>query len=768
MTALRALSPAAPIRASAEPVVGPALLETFGLMDVLAILRRRILTFLGVGALVGLLVFLPFLLGPRLYTASATLALDLDRSSLLGQDRSSPVPPADDSALVDSEAGIVGSRAVMERVIALEKLDTRPEFNKALEKPGPLDVLLGPSRPPTTETERSAATSPLLEEVAKKLAVKRIGRTRLVEVSFKSRDAALAARVANAFASEYIRDSLDSRRNQAAGASDFLRGRLGTLRDDVTSAERNAERFRTSEGLMSADGVTLIERQIVELQTQLINLRSEFSEKVARADEARRSLAATRTSAALPEVLMSNTIGDLRRQEAEIVRQLAELRQNFGPKWPELRRKEQELNDLRAQIDAEADRIASTLDRDAAIARQRVAAMEITIAKLQSRLGAVNVAQVQLRDIERNADASRALYEEALAKLKEEDIRGAFVTPNARVVSEAATPRRPSEPRRMLGLIFGAIAGLVAGFAAVIGIELFDRTFWTPRAFESQMGLRHLALIPAAPTLKDDIAAASGVEPIATRNDETNGFGKRLNGPPTDAKAERARLSYSIDHPYSNFAEAVRALRANVLLSAAPAPKVVMFTSALPGEGKTFTTLNYARISAMAGARTLAIDCDLRRRGLTRALGLRPTIGLVEVADRSASLDAAILRDSATSLDILPLANTKLVREDIFEGRALREILHKVSERYDAVIVDSAPVLLVAGTRLLAEWVNAVVLVVQWRKTSKGVAAAAIEALDGAPLIGAVLSQVDISRPRLFEDGDMGAYLGSHAEYYRK
>jgi capsular exopolysaccharide synthesis family protein len=768
MTALRAISPAAPIRASTEPVTGAALLETFGLMDVLAILRRRLLTFLGVGAVAGLLVLLPFLLGPRLYTAVSTLALDLDQSSLLGRHQSSPAPPADDSALVDSEAGIVGSRAVMERVIALEKLDTRPEFNKALEKYGPLGLVFGAPELPATETEMAITQSRVLEEVGKRLKVKRFGRTRLVEVEFKSRDAALAARVANAFASEYIRDSLDSRRNQAAGASDFLRGRLGMLRDDVTSAEGNAERFRTREGLMSADGVTLIERQIVELQTQLITLRSDLDEKNARADEARRSLAATRTSAALPEVLMSNTIGDLRRQEAEIVRQLADLRQNFGPKWPELRRKEQELNDLRAQIDAEADRIASTLDRDAAIARQRVSAMAITIANLQSRLGNVNVAQVQLRDIERNADASRALYEEALAKLKEEDIRGAFMAPNARVVSEAATPRRPSEPRRILGLIFATIAGLVAGLAAVIGIELFDRTFWTPRAFESQMGLRHLALIPAAPALKVDSAAANDPEPIATTSDQTNGFGKRLNGPPTDAKAERARLNYSIDHPYSNFTEAVRALRANVLLSSAPAPKVVMFTSALPGEGKTFTTLNYARISAMTGARTLAIDCDLRRRGLTRALGLRPTIGLVEVLDRSANLDAAILRDSATNLDILPLANTKLVREDILEGRALRDLLHKVSERYDAVIVDSAPVLLVAGTRLLAEWVNAVVLVVQWRKTNKGVAAAAIEALDGAPLIGAVLSQVDISRPRLFEDGDMGAYLGAHAEYYRK
>lgn len=767
MTALRAISPAAPIRASAEPAIAPALLETFGLMDVVAILRRRLLTFLSVAALVGALVLTPFLLGPRLYTASATLALDLDQSSLLGQDRSSPVPPADDSALVDSEAGIVGSRAVKERVIALEKLDTRPEFNKTLEKPGPLSLIFGAPKPATTPAEQDAVRARLLEEVGKKLKVKRIGRTRLVEVEFKSRDAALAARVANAFAAEYIRDGLDSRRNQAAGASDFLRGRLGALREDVTSAERNAERFRTNAGLMSADGVTLIERQIVELQTQLISLRSDLAEKVARADDARRSLAATRTSAALPEVLRSDTIADLRRQEAEIVRQLADLRQNYGPKWPELRRKEQELNDLRAQIDVEVDRIASTLDRDAAIARQRVAALEIAIGGLQSRLGNVNVAQVQLRDIERNADASRVLYEEALAKLKEEDIRGAFMTPNARIVSEAAAPRRPSEPRRSLGLIFAMIAGLVAGLAAVIGIELFDRTFWTPRAFESQMGLRHLALIPAAPTLKDDIAAAGGVEPTPVANDDTNGFGKR-QGPPVDAKQERARLSYSVDHPYSNFAEAVRALRANVLLSSAPAPKILMFTSALPGEGKTFTTLNYARISAMAGARTLAIDCDLRRRGLTRALGLRPTIGLVEVIDRSASLDAAIVRDGPTSLDVLPLANSKLVREDIFEGRALRDLLHKAAERYDAVIIDSAPVLLVAGTRLLAEWVNAVVLVVQWRKTSKGVAAAAIEALDGAPLIGAVLSQVDISRPRLFEDGDMGAYLGAHAEYYRK
>jgi polysaccharide biosynthesis transport protein len=766
MTALRAFSPAAPIRASAEPAVGPALLETFGLMDVFAILRRRLITFLAVGGLIGALVLAALISGPRLYTASATLALDLDQSTLLGQDRSSPVPPADDSALVDSEAGIVGSRAVMERVIQIEKLDARPEFNKALEKPGPLSLIFGAPKTPTTQTEKAVAKSRLLEEIGKKLKIKRIGRTRLVEVEFKSRDPELAARVANAFAMEYIRDGLDSRRNQASNASDFLRGRLGDLREDVQGTERQAERFRTNAGLLSADGVTLIERQITELQTQLITLRSDLAEKVARADEARRSLNATRTSAALPEVLASQTIGDLRRQEAEVVRQLADLRQNYGPRWPELKRKEQELGDLRRQIDEEADRIASTLDRDAAITGQRVRAMEQAIASLQARLSNVNVSQVQLRDIERNADASRALYEEALAKLKEEDIRGAFMTPNARLVSEASVPRRPSEPRRLLGLIFAAIAGLIAGLAAVVGRELFDRTFWTPRAFETNMGLRHLALIPQAPSEpRSDIAGANVLAPAG---EDENGFGRRRSGPPLDMKQERARLSYSVDHPYSNFAEAVRALRANVLLSSAPPPKIVMFTSAVPGEGKTFTTLNYARISAMAGARTLAIDCDLRRRGLTRALGLQPSIGLVEVLDRAASLDAAIMRDPRTDLDVLPVASSKLVREDVFEGRALRDLMANLAGRYDAVIIDSAPVLLVAGTRLLAEWVNAVVLVVQWRKTSKGIAAAAIEALDGAPLIGAVLSQVDISKPRLFEDGDMGAYLGAHAEYYRR
>jgi capsular exopolysaccharide synthesis family protein len=196
--------------------------------------------------------------------------------------------------------------------------------------------------------------------------------------------------------------------------------------------------------------------------------------------------------------------------------------------------------------------------------------------------------------------------------------------------------------------------------------------------------------------------------------------------------------------------------------------KIVAITSALPSEGKTTTAVSLARSAALQGRKVLLIDCDLRRRKVNRVMTEEPQVGLLEVLNGEATLQQAISVDAPSGAHLLPLAAATFTPRDVFGSAAMDRLLVELRSRYDLVILDTAPVMPVADTRVLAQKADLVVFLARWRKTPQPAIEAAFRLLAtaGAGVGGVVLTQVDMKQQSKYGYGDPGYYYAEYKKYY--
>ena len=379
----------------------------------------------------------------------------------------------------------------------------------------------------------------------------------------------------------------------------------------------------------------------------------------------------------------------------------------------------------------------SNLQATAQVSAGRLASLEGTLGKVRGTLATDTRSQAGLTELQQKATASQTLYDNYLARFKEIMTSAGTEQSDARVVSIAQVPEAPSSPRIVLDIALGVILSGVCGVIAGIIAEVADRTFASAAEIERQLRTPYLGSIPLLTSV------AKGVR--------------------------RSPVDYITANPFSVFAESFRNLKVSVLQAkGAPGPTVVGVTSSLTGEGKTTTSVCLGETSSMQGARTIIVDCDLRRRTLQRFVSQNPTVGLVEVISGAASLDDAIVINAETSVHYLPLSESKLSATDIFGSAAMDALLDELKRRYDFIILDTAPLLALADARTLAQKCDVVVLLCRWRKTSHDAAKSALRLLRaaGAPLAGIALTQVDVRRQAAHGYGDSAYYYREAQTYY--
>jgi capsular exopolysaccharide synthesis family protein len=288
--------------------------------------------------------------------------------------------------------------------------------------------------------------------------------------------------------------------------------------------------------------------------------------------------------------------------------------------------------------------------------------------------------------------------------------------------------------------VFATLVALIAGVAAVMLAELLDNGISDGDLIENELDASYLGSIPLLSSSVDS--------------------------------PELARIGperYVVEKPLSSFAEAIRSLNASVLFSRLGVDiKVVAVSSSLPGEGKTTSSICLTRTLALSGKKVVLVDCDLRQRAVKKILDGEPTVGLLELLNGDAALDDVLLADNKSSAMILPLSNAAYTPKDVFGSEAMTQLLETLRGRFDTVILDTAPVLLVTETRTLAAMADAVVLLVRWRKTSKRAVMASLKLLREAkaPLAGAALTQVDLAQTSSLSALDPAAYYKSYKKYY--
>lgn len=716
--------PAEPYPTATAPAPGEGALN---LRRYIAVFRRRLLPF-GLTALLVFLAVTVFALNlTQHYVATAQVVIDTRKQNVVDVEQVLPGLTADTST-IDTQVEVLRSRALIERVADELHLDRVKEYSPEPPKGAML----------TAEGRRQR----MVDAVATNLKITRAGLTDVIGVSFRSRSAALASQVANAFVQDYTKGQIAAKVAANADATRFLSGRVDELRGQVEAAEAAVQHYKAANGLLSAQGNTLTETDISNLSQQVATARASEAEQVARLNTARAQLRSGSNGGDVGEALNSPVVQQLRAQRATVSRQVADLEQRYGPKYPDLIRAQTQLADIDQQIQAEIRRVISNLDAQAQVARQRTASIQGSLSATQGTLAANDNASVAENELERRADSLRTLYQAFLDRLQQTTAQQGLQDADARVLSAAQVPSKAATPNIPLLLLAGLALGLAAGAALVLVEELLDDRLATTEDVERQL----------------DVPALPGVPDL----DSTLKRGRAFKGAPMD---------YVLTTPLSAFAEAFRNLRASVFTSGrggAPV-KVVVITSSLPDEGKTTTAACLARTLAMAGQSVVLVDCDLRRRNLSALMSDRASAaGLVEVLDGEATLDAALVQDGKSGMAMLPVSKAAATAKDMFGTPAMDALLETLRSRFDVVVLDTAPALSVADTRVLAQKADAVIMVARWRKTPRNAVRAGLGALEtvGANVAGVALSRIDMRQQQSSGYGDPGYFSKASRAYY--
>ena len=679
-----------------------------------AIARRRAWPMLAAVAIVLGITLLAYLMAEPRYYAEASVGIDRRTDELVRTTGDAP-PLSTDSPSVDTEVQIMKSPAVAAAVVDRLRLDRVPGFGFADGAP----PVSGPAA-----RERATAI------VQSGLQASRQGTSYAITVGFDAADPVLATNIVNAAVQAYVTGQKTERSQQRAQQTQMLRDRVGQLRAEVIAAESAVARYRADTNLIDIqDDSTAAQEAVQTLQTQLAEANAALAAANARA-------AAARSGSALTDVLQSDVVRNLRTEQANLRTQRADLAGRYGPLHPTLANIDRRMAEIDRELASEAQRVRESVGSEARIAGSRAASIQASINRAQGQLLAGNNASVRLNELERNAESARGLYQLFLDRYRQNLAAQGTEQSNAYVISYGRTPAAAYSPNRLAYLLGGLLAALLAATVVALILESTESGFRTRTSLERGLGIPVLAAVPDAATVKD----------APLRRGSPLGLADHMQA-----------------HDGSVFSEAFRSVRTALKIGQdGQLARSIAITSALPDEGKTTTAICLARSVAMAGLRVVLVDCDLRRRASSRTLADNLDAGLIEVLKGEATLEGALIRDSASGAHLLPQKATSSPDYDALASKAMEALVQRLEAVYDLVILDTAPLLPVAESRAISAMADGALLAVRWRATPAKATELALEELNraGARVLGAMLTKVDLR-------ANATAGMGYEAHYYR-
>lgn len=687
---------------------------------------------------------------PRLYTAEAKIVIQApDTNDVLSERNAAMVSFRLTEEVVQTEVELITSTMLARRTIERLGLENDPEFNARLRHPSSLGAFLAALNPVnwlpdswrggggddiSPEARRDMDKARIAKAFLKNLKAKNQRRTHIIVVQFSSESREKAAQIANTIADVYVLDRLEASFAEARQVTGWLGDRLKALQQDAVAAETAVERFRSQNDLRrtSERQFTISDQQLSELNSRLVIARTDLAQKQARLQQVRALSRARGGYETSSDVLQSVLIQRLREQEAIRSRELSEAQKTYGDRHPRIIGIRADLDDLQGKIAGEIDKIAASIANEVAVASAGVAQMERELGGLRQQSNVAGETTVRLRDLERQAEASRSLYETFLVRFKREAEQANMRRANARVVSSADVPLLPSSPATAKILAAVVMVSTFLGIALVFLLDSLDATVRSSDDAEDMTGLPVFAMIP-----HQRHSADRPIEEMLAK-------------------------------PHSALVDAVRGLRTALVTGEdGDTGHVIMMTSSVPKEGKTFASVCLAAIFSRTEDRVLLIDSDVYRPRLHHLIGVSGERGLVEVLSGEASFDDVVQKGVAGALDFLPAGKSAHLAE-LLNGDRFDTLMEELKRRYTRIVIDSPPVLAVADVRLLARQVDKVVYLIKWGGPPRDGVRNGIKLLRaaGVPLTGVVLSQVNQRKHAQYGYGDYGQYYGRYSEYY--
>lgn len=674
---------------------------------VLAFLVRRWMLIGAIAAVVASIAFVAQMMQPPKFAASSILLVNPGQERVLSQDQmvtGSDALPA--SAIVESHIEVLTSPMMMGRLV-----DSLGLANQGAAEAGTTDPL-----------EIAQRRQFIVNAVGGAIRVQRLGASYTIGITAETENPQLSADMANSLAELYLAYQLESRFQTAERANSWLSQRLAELRDDVQRKEEEAERYRAESGLLSTQGVLYTEQQTSDIQGSVLQARADLAGKEAQYRQLQQVIQAGGSADTIAGVLNSPTISTLRAREADIARRQADAESRYGELHPTVQNVRAERQDIQNQINAEVTRISASLRNEVEIARARLATLQGSLGDVRGQLAGNSDSMVRLRELEREAAAARTVYKSFLQRFHEISDQGNIRTTTTQLVSAATVPASKSSPSLRLALMVSIALGLALGLGVGVLAEALDEGFRTADEVEEKLGV---AVLSSVPKLRR----------------------KELQSLP---EAAQHPAGYLVERQMSAFTESLRVARTSIVYGNTNTKnQVVAVTSALPNEGKTTVSLCLARASALSQQKVLIIDCDLRRRSLKEVLNIEPQDGLLQVLNGEADWRNVVQLDEPSGMHVLPLRESRFIPDDVFGSGEFANLIAELRNHYDLILLDCAPVLAIAETRVVASLADSTVIVARWEKTPVHAIRATLQQLTTTRdnVLGIILNNVDTRVP---------------------
>jgi succinoglycan biosynthesis transport protein ExoP len=582
----------------------------FGFPEAIELLRRRGSTVLKIAVVFMALTAVMLLVWPSRYSSTAVVMLDPRKNNITDRSQVLTGLPTDPASVQD-QIQILTSHDLAALVVDRLHLADDPEFNRALA-PFPMNLL-------AQTPQRSAIVNTFLSH----LTVESEGLSTAVSVTFSAKQPDEAARISNTVVKAYIDSQIAQKYEAAQRTTRWLDLRIAELARQVQNGDSAVQSYKAANGLNDSGQGTqsLVDQQLAAVNSQLVQSRADLAEKQATYDHVA-ALVKSGRATEVSQVVSSPLIVQLRQQQADAIRNQAELDSHYGPKHPKRIAAESQLRDLDSKVELEAERIAGSVANDVAVARAQVRSLEISLASMRSESNVQNLARVKLRALEASAASTRSMYESFVTRLRETQDPSDVTTPDARIISHASVPTRPSSPPRLLILCASLPAGLLLGFLCALVMESAGDAWRRGKAVSVARLLTPpvVAVVPGAHRLSaaDQIVAA----------------------------------------PASPFSTAMFGLAARLAsFSIASRPRTILVSGFDAGDAVASVAVGLARALALRGHNVMLVDADPARCAAARMAGSADSPGgMHEVLRGAVPLSRAVAKDRSSP--VLILANS--------------------------------------------------------------------------------------------------------------
>lgn len=665
---------------------------------------------------------------------------------------------------LSTQTEILRSTTLMRRVVDELNLDRNPTFNPALRPPPEptwweqlalrdlLDQFLiemelqKPPAPPPADTPETRAAAVLrlerqiVQNVLSGLELRPIPDSLVIEISYVTGDPKLAAAIVNSVSQQYIVDQLEGKLETFDSATQWLTERVQELQARVENAEAAVLQAQADVAERAGASLDATRQQLEALNEARAEARQQASLLRARFTRLRDALSREGDIANLPELRDNAAVIALRARREELRLEDERLSATLRPNHPSRQSIAENQAALVDTLQLEATRALEVLRLELETAEAREEQLATDMRTLEDQVLQLSTDSVEVRNLEREAQASRILYENLLTRLEESNAQEELQTADARILTPAEPPLQPLATRQQRTLVIFLVAGGVFGVGIIFLLDRLNNTFRSAGQLEKMLGHPVLATVPAA--------------------------GRVMK--------RRDVIQVLRDKPNSSLAESIRNLRTSILFSNVDKPpKVVMFSSSVPREGKSTTSMMTALTSRQMGRSAIIVDCDLRMPALSKVLDAgQDTPGLLSVINNTATVDEAIYKEPETGLHVLMTRSSertaKINAADVLASDRFKNLVKDLSEKYDLVVLDTPPTLVVTDARIVAGLADAVVFAVRWDKTPRDAVKEGVKELTSlrAPLIGVVMTMVNEQRASKYAYDGYSYYKGRYRDYY--